>query len=210
MSALDSLLRPDRAVHELGRLRDAAGDSRAARSIQSTANRRYYARDEASLTRNFWPRENGTLPDRLAFPVLDSKAQPDVRAGRAPVTAPDTREREAVGKVSSTFSDAGGYSWGNFRAPVGGRYRLRFKGYTVWVSGGGIARWFYEGQADAKAPVYHLPLWHRPNLDEVWPGRAHEPIGVYAQSAGQKRPIGYVRFTHQAIRARNRRLADGE
>ena len=32
--------------------------------------RKLYARDERSL-RNWWPRENGTLPDRLSFPVLD-------------------------------------------------------------------------------------------------------------------------------------------
>jgi hypothetical protein len=79
--------------------------------------RRLYARDEPSL-RNWWPRENGTLPDRLSFPVLDSRAQPDVRAGRAPATSKETREREAVGKVSSIFSDAGGYSWSGWRAPL--------------------------------------------------------------------------------------------
>jgi hypothetical protein len=171
---------------------------RQAMSVQlerppTTANR-YYARDEPSLTGNFQPRENGTLPDRLSFPVLDSRAQPDVRAGRAPLSDPATRDREAVGRVSSIFSDAGSYSWGQFRAPVAGRYRLRFSGYTIWVSGGGIGRWFYEGQGDAKAPVYHLPLWHRPNLDEVWPGRGDEPIGVYAQSSGQSRPLGEFDF----------------
>jgi hypothetical protein len=156
----------------------------------ATATKRYYARDEPSLNRAFWPRENGTLPDRFAFPVLDAHAQPDVRAGRAPVTSPDTREREAVGKVASTFSDAGGYSWGQFRAPIAGQYRLRFRGYSVWVSGGGIGRWFYEGQADQKAPVYWRPAWHRPNLDEIWPGRRSEPIGIYASSAGQRRLMG--------------------
>lgn len=156
--------------------------------------RRYFARNEPSLTRSFWPREGGTLPDRFAFPVLDSKAQPNVRAGREPLTTPGTRDREAVGKVSSTFSDAGGYSWGQFRAPVGGRYRLRFCGYTIWVSPGGVGRWFYEGTGTEKAPVFHLPLWHRPNLDEVWPGRRNEPIGVYATTAGQKRPLGEFDF----------------
>ena len=160
---------------------------------QTTTNR-YYARNEPSLTGNFRPRENGTLPDRLSFPVLDSHAQPDVRAGRAPISDPATRDREAVGKVSSIFSDAGGYSWGQFRAPVAGRYRLRFSGYSIWVSGGGIGRWFYEGQGEQKAPVYYLPLWHRPNLDEVWPGRRDEPIGVYAQSSGQSRPLGEFDF----------------
>jgi hypothetical protein len=158
---------------------------------------RYYARDEPSLTRNFWPREGGTLSDRLAFPVLDGAAQPDVRAGRAPLTSPATRDREAVGKVSSTFSDAGGYSWGKFRAPVGGRYRVKFSGYTIWVSGGGIGRWFYDGTGDQKAPTYALPLWHRPNLEEIWPGRRNEPIGVYATTSGQKRWIGAFDFQPQ-------------
>jgi hypothetical protein len=159
----------------------------------ATKTNRYYARNEPSLL-NFQPRENGTLPDRLSFPVLDSHAQPEVRAGRAPISDPATRDREAVGKVSSIFSDAGGYSWGQFRAPVAGRYRLRFSGYTIWVSGGGVGRWFYEGQGEAKAPVFYLPLWHRPNLDEVWPGRRDEPIGVYASSTGQNRPIGTFDF----------------
>jgi hypothetical protein len=158
------------------------------------ATRRLYARDEPSL-RNWWPRENGTLPDRLSFPVLDAHAQPDVRAGRAPATSPETREREAVGRVSSIFSDAGGYGWNGWRAPVAGRYKLRIAGYTIWVAGGGVARWFYESQGAAKAPVYHTLLWHRPNLDEVYPGCRNEPIGVYAQGAGQTHPIGAVDFT---------------
>ncbi len=160
----------------------------------ATTTRKLYARDEFSL-RNWVPRENGTLPDRLSFPVLDSHAQPEVRAGRAPVSSPATREREAVGKVASIFSDAGGYSWSGWRAPVAARYKLRIAGYTIWVAGGGVARWFYEGQGAAKAAVYHTLLWHRPNLDEVYPGRRNEPIGVYASGGGQTRPVGAVDFT---------------
>jgi hypothetical protein len=156
--------------------------------------RKLYARDEPTL-RNWWPRENTTLPDRLAFPVLDARAQPDVRAGRAPPTSPEAREREAVGKVSSIFSDAGGYSWTGWRAPVAARYKLRIAGYTIWVAGGGVARWFFEGQGAEKAPVYHTLLWHRPNLDEVYPGRRNEPIAVYAAGGGQTRPMGAVDFT---------------
>jgi hypothetical protein len=154
--------------------------------------RRIYARD--AIGQRYRPSENGTLSDRLMFPVLDSHAQPDVRAGRAPNSSPETREREAVGKVSSIFSDAGGYGWG-FNAPAAGRYRIRLKGYSVWVSGGGIGRWFYEGQGAEKAPVYWLPVWHRPNADEIWRGRNDEPIGIYAQSSGQTRPIGVMDFT---------------
>jgi mono/diheme cytochrome c family protein len=178
----------DSANHAL-RLATATGLERPAKTT-----RKLYARDEPSL-RNWWPRENGTLPDRLSFPVLDSRAQPDVRAGRAPATNPATREREAVGKVSSIFSDAGGYSWNGWRAPVAARYKLRVAGYTVWVAGGGVARWFYEGQGAEKAPVYHTLLWHRPNLDEVYPGKRNEPIGVYASGGGQTRPVGAIDFT---------------
>src|SRR3954451_7290146 len=77
----------DSANHAL-RLAMATGLERPARTT-----RRLYARDERSL-RNWWPRENGTLPDRLSFPVLDAHAQPEVRAGRAPATNPcDTRSR---------------------------------------------------------------------------------------------------------------------
>src|SRR4051812_30959771 len=96
------------------RLAMATGLERPARTT-----RRLYARDEPTL-RNWWPRENGTLPDRLSFPVLDSRAKPDVRAGRAPATSPATRDREAVGKVSSIFSDAGGDSWTGWGGPGSG------------------------------------------------------------------------------------------
>ncbi len=154
--------------------------------------RRIYARD--AIGARYRPTENGTLSDRLMFPVLDSAAQPDVRAGRVPNSSPETREREAVGKVSSIFSDAGQYGWG-YNAPVAGRYRIRLKGYSVWVSGGGIGRWFYEGQGEEKAPVYWLPVWHRPNADEIWRGRNNEPIGIYGQIPGQTRPIGVMDFT---------------
>jgi mono/diheme cytochrome c family protein len=153
--------------------------------------RRIYARD---VITNFLPRENGTLSDRLSFPVLDSHAQPDVRSARVPSSSPETREREAVGKVSSIFSDAGGYSWG-FNAPTAGRYRIRLKGYSIWVSGGGVGRWMFDGQGAEKAGTYWLPVWHRPNADEIWPGRNNEPIGFYASSSGQTRPIGVMDFT---------------
>ncbi|MEI6862318.1 MAG: DUF1587 domain-containing protein, partial [Verrucomicrobiota bacterium] len=153
--------------------------------------RKIYARDSGG---GYQPRENGTLPDRLAFPVLDSHAQIDVRYGRAPNTSEETREREAVGRVSSIFSDAGGYTWA-FTALTAGRYRIRLKGYSIWVSGGGIGRWLFDGQGAAKVPTYWLPVWHRPNADEVWPGRNNEPIGFYASSTGQTRPIGVGDFS---------------
>ena len=159
----------------------------------------------------YLPRENGTLPDRLAFPVLDSHAQIDVRYGReGNSTDPAIKEREAVGRVSSIFSDSGGYTWG-FSAPRAGRYRIRLKGYSIWVSGGGIGRWMFDGQGAEKAATYWLPVWHRPNADEVWPGRNNEPIGFYASSTGQTRPIGAGDFTPEpAVIEIEAMLAAGE
>ncbi len=77
---------------------------------------------------------------------------------------------------------------------VTARYHLSISGYSIWVGGGGIARWFYEGQGNQKSPVYYLPLWHRPNLDEVWPGRNDEPMAVFARSTGQVRRAGVFDF----------------
>jgi hypothetical protein len=170
-------------------------EAMAAKLVQPpTTVTRIYARDEPSL-RNFRQREGNTRLDRLNFPVLDGHAQPDVRAGRSPISNSETKEREAIGRVSSIFSDAGGFSWSSFRAPAAGRYRVRAKRYTIWVSGGGIDHWNFIGFGPAKAAYLYQPSYHRPNGDEVWPGRRSEPIGLYAQSSGQSRPLAEFDFT---------------
>src|SRR4051794_411090 len=85
----------------------AMREAMAAKLVEPpSAITRIYARQEPTL-RNYRPREGNTRTDRLNFPVLDARPQPDVRAGRAPITNPETKEREAVGRVSSIFSDAG-------------------------------------------------------------------------------------------------------
>ena len=170
----------------------------AAKFVQpATATTRVYARQEPTM-RNFRPREGNTRTDRLSFPVLDSHAQPDVRAGRSPISNSETKEREAVGRVSSIFSDAGGFSWSSFRVPAAGRYRIRVKGYTIWVSGGGVDHWNYVGFGPEKVAYLYPSTYHRPNSDEVWPGRRNEPIGVYAQSSGQSRPVAAFDFTPES------------
>jgi Protein of unknown function (DUF1592)/Protein of unknown function (DUF1588)/Protein of unknown function (DUF1585)/Protein of unknown function (DUF1587)/Protein of unknown function (DUF1595) len=173
----------------------ALREAMAAKLVQpATTTTHIYARQEPSL-RNYRAREGNTRNDRLSFPVLDSHAQPDVRAGRSPNTTPETQEREAVGRVSSIFSDAGGFSWSSFRVPAAGRYRIRVKGYTIWVSGGGVDHWTYTGFGAEKVAYLYPATYHRPNSDEVWPGRRNEPIGVYAQSSGQSRPLAAFDFT---------------
>lgn len=173
----------------------ALREAMAAKLVQQPpATTRTYARQEPFL-RNFRPREGNTRTDRLNFPVIDSHAQPEVRAGRSPISNPETKEREAIGRVSSIFSDAGGFSWSSFRIPAPGRYRIRVKGYTIWVSGGGVDHWNYTGFGAEKVAYLYQPTYHRPNPDEIWPGRRNEPIGVYAQSSGQSRPLAAFDFT---------------
>ena len=46
-----------------------------------------------------------------------------------------------------------------------------------------------------KVAYLNPSTYHRPNSDEVWPGRRNEPIGVYAQSSGQSRPLAAFDFT---------------
>ncbi len=155
--------------------------------------RRYYSRDIPGILRNFTLHEFNSYPDRLTFPVLDSKAQPAVRLSQEPLTVgdtdPETRNREALGKVASIFSDAGGYSWSQFRAPVSGRYQVRFSGYSIWV-GPGSNRTQWRGTGADKGPVDLALQWFRPDVDDVSKGRQDEPIGVYAQLGGVKRRLG--------------------
>jgi hypothetical protein len=163
-----------------------------------TTLKRYYAREEPTLTGRYQLRELQTWPDRATTPILGTKAQPDVRFGKAPPTVGDTdparRDQEAVGMVQSTYTVGFGYSWSNFMAPIAAKYRVRFSGYTIWV-GSGASRRVWEGTGAKKAPVDRPKQWERPNLDDVSPGRRGEAITVYAQGPGLKRRIGAFDLT---------------
>jgi hypothetical protein len=146
-----------------------------------TTTKRYYARDETNFTRLFRPTGRS---DRMMFPLLDGKAQPELRVSKGPFTVgesdPATREREAVGWVHSNYVTGFSSQWTNFRVPVTGRYRLRFSGYTAWVAPFG---------ANIDKP--QLPArWYIRNFDEITPGRRQEPITLYAQGPLQNRRIG--------------------
>jgi hypothetical protein len=162
------------------------------RPVKSVRN--IYARD--AIGARYMPRENGTLPDRLMFPVLDSRAQPEVRAGRAPNSSPETREREAVGKVSSIFSDAGQYGWG-FNAPVAGALQHPAEGLLGLVSGGGIGLGLRGGDQKRRPTG---TIWHRPNADEM---AAAVTLLIYArvQEGAARRCLG---LHAEAVRWRDR------
>lgn len=160
---------------------------------------RYWARDEGVLTRTFYPgkgRVNRQSPERSAFPVLGFAGQPEVRARRAPLTVgdsnPEIRELEAVGWNRGNYHPFHTI-WNNFRAPVAGKYRVRWCGYTIWTGPHGV------GPADVAKAGSNRPKgrWNSPDGDNVSPGRRNEPITVYAQGAVDVRRVGQFDLTPQ-------------
>ena len=161
------------------------------RPATPTSTERYYAREETSLTK-FTPSVFTPVADRLTFPLLGTNGQPDVRTRKVPLTVgeadPATREQEAVGWTHGNYVTGFGSSWRRFRAPVAGRYRLRFSGYTIWVGPGGC-RYQFDGEQD-KVGRPRAPEWFRPNADDISSGRRDEPITVYAKGGTQNRRLG--------------------
>ena len=152
-----------------------------------TTTKRFYARDDQGMS-GFTGQ-----PVRTKFPVLSTQAQPDVRSRQAPMTVgaddPATREQEAIGWVASNYVTGFASGWSAFRAPVAGRYRLRFSGYTLWVGPNG-QRIGDIGTGTNRRNVTYSPDWYQPNMLDVQPGRRAEPITIYAQGGVKNRRLG--------------------
>jgi len=129
---------------------------------------RYYTRDQRSYTGPMTFNEFNTAPERATFPVLGFEGQPEVRAGKAPITSTNAelRELEGVGVVASAYEPIEP-KFNQFRAPVAGHYKLRFNGHTVWVGPGPTNKWFI------------------PNLDDLSRGRRDEPVVIYSETPPQ-------------------------
>lgn len=162
-----------------------------------TSTRRYYARDQRTLTSKFTGSIFNSSPDRMTFPVLGLTPQPDVRWLRAPLSVgendPTTRNLEAIGWVSSNYVTGFTYRWDEFRAPVAGRYRVRFNGYTLWVAPGGVQMRF-ANENDRKGS----PRPPNPNVgdyDRISAGRRDEPITVYTRNGVMNRRVGEFDLT---------------
>ena len=150
-----------------------------------TTTKRYYARETPNLTVINPSERLLGHPERMKFPVLGMSAQPDVIRHKAPATVgesdPATRELEAVGWTASDY-EAFPTAWPSFRAPVAGKYRVRFSGFTLWVEGGGTARGPEWDGMDPKVMKRSTdPKWYSADYDKVAPGRRDEPIHVYAR-----------------------------
>jgi hypothetical protein len=159
-----------------------------------TTTRRYYARDQRTLTSKFSGNIFNTSPDRMTYPVVGlNTAQPDVRRTNAPLSDPKTRDEEAVAWVASNYVTGFTYRWDQFRAPVAGRYRIRFSGYTLWVPPGGIQK-TYKNEQD-KVGKEHPPDKNVGDYDHPQPGRRDEPIAVYTRNGVLNRRVGEFDLT---------------
>jgi hypothetical protein len=148
----------------------------------ATSTVRYHAREQSAFSRRI--NLGGPLV-RRTFPVLGSEAQPEVLAlagggikpkpGEVRLDAtikdsltvgaadPVVRELEAMGVVVSSYEPTE-LSFNGFRAPVAGRYKLRFAGSSIWVGPAPGAKWWI------------------PDFTRIYPGRRSEPITIYSET----------------------------
>ena len=173
---------------------------RQAMSVQferpPTTTVRHYARDQRTLTSKFTGSVFNSSPDRMTFPIIGlTTAQPEVRWRREPLSDPARRDEEAIGWVSSNYVTGFTYRWDSFRAPVAGRYRIKFSGYTLWVPPGGISMSF-KGENDKvgtpRQPNKNVGDYDRPQL-----GRRDESITVYTRNGIANRRVGEFDLTPQ-------------
>ncbi|MEM7477919.1 MAG: DUF1587 domain-containing protein, partial [Planctomycetota bacterium] len=100
---------------------------------------RYYAWDQLKFTRGNGP------PIRKTYPIQGNEIRADlnvrplgkpgkfIRPLPGKFSDPARRDEEAVVTVMSTYEHVE-IQFDQFRAPVSGRYRLKFAGYTVWMA----------------------------------------------------------------------------
>jgi hypothetical protein len=118
--------------------------------------------------------------DRAAYPILDLQPQPEVFAKTAPMTVgakdPTTRDREAIAWVASNYVTGFTYRGDTFKAPVAGRYNVRFSGYTLWA---------------APLPTKK----YLPDFEHISRGRGNEAINVYTRDGVLNRHVGSFDLT---------------
>ena len=129
---------------------------------------RYYARDQASFTKKMAFGPFNQAPERATFPTLGLAGQPDVRAGKAPLTDPARKDEEGVGLPCGAYEPVEP-KFNQFKAPAAGRYKLRVHAHSVWLGPNG---------RQPNRP----PQWFIPDLDAVSKGRRDEPVTLYSET----------------------------
>src|SRR5690606_3710971 len=108
---------------------------------------------------------------------------PEVLAETVPISVgesdPETRELEGYAVTNGTYT-GNEYHFDQFKAPVGGRYRLRFNMFSLWVQ----TKWDYPGGNKERDQYWH------PDREKTEKGRTVEPVSIYALSDGGQRLLG--------------------
>src|ERR1051325_10159032 len=91
---------------------------------------RYYTMEE----REFFGKINLGPPVRSGFPLVGLEMQTNIMDQKPPqmprTTDPEKRAKESMAYVVSTYEPTE-IRWGGFRAPISGRYKLRFSAYAI-------------------------------------------------------------------------------
>jgi mono/diheme cytochrome c family protein len=142
---------------------------------------RHYARAQGYLTRKMFFNEFNRAGERATFPILDFSGQPEVRAGKQPVTVgdkdPELREREAIGVAAGAYEPIEP-KFSEFKAPHSGRYTLRLNAFSVWVGPS-------KEPVDKNKPEKGVRWW-KPDLDTITKGRRSEPVTVSSELPGRQ------------------------
>jgi hypothetical protein len=141
---------------------------------------RYYAREQPGFNRKVHFTVFNRSPERATFPLIGYQADTKVLSDeKQPFTVgasdPQLREQESFGVVASSYEPIEP-QFNNFGAPVSGRFKLRFKGYTFWAEG-------------------EEKRWWKPSREKISIGRRSEPIAIYAEiPPRQLRKLGEFDF----------------
>lgn len=150
--------------------------------------RRYFARDQRRMIGRMRFGPFNTSPERAMIPIFGFEAQPDVLSDSVPISVgpnhPDLRELEGYATPAGTFN-GNDYSWDEFKARAGGKYRLRINAFSLWIG----TEW---GPLNSKT---RPPYW-RPDRKKTSKGRTMEPLSLYAlRPGGEKRYLATIDLT---------------
>jgi hypothetical protein len=128
---------------------------------------RYHARDQGAFAGKVKFSQFNRSPERATFPMIGHEADIPALEGIGPMTVgksnPAKREQEAMGVVASTYEPIE-IKFTSFRAPMAGRYKLRFSAYSFWAG----------PESESK--------WWKPNRANLSAGRTREPVSIYAET----------------------------
>jgi mono/diheme cytochrome c family protein len=163
----------------------------------AVTTKRYYAREQGGLTGRFNGADGGnSFTDRSTVPLINFESEEEVRARRQPATVgaadPEKRELEAVGWVHGNYPAAMTTGFTSYRAPVAGKYRIKFSGYTFWAGPYGHLQPFNNNRVVGHPPAIR---WVEPNYGDISQGRANEPITISTQGSQVNRRLGWFDLT---------------